>query len=286
AGPGSAEGLAERDRSLSAGAKRHPRVPQLLDLPEPGRPGAHVADEGEHVVVRGRALEPVEHVAQAGPAPAQEAGQRIVGHELRQRLVQVDLDDRACRQMPAPEEPRAGPQHGHPDDHGADGGQDASDHPSHTVSPSQSATRTPGAVRSSTAQVAPAARSASVAQPPVATPSVAAPMATAAATLSGVSPTTTTRQRSGASPSRAAPRAAPMRSSSVRSSWSLPKPPKAKYAASPARSSLRRAPSRRLPVPRPTATWRRAASWSRIDVTPACTVKPDVRASSSPSRPT
>src|SRR5262249_8054467 len=129
---------------------------------------------------------------------------------------------------PPPERGGAGGHARQPHDHSADGGEDPCDHPHHALSPSRNASRAAGAVRSSTAQVAPAARSASGVNPPVATPSEAAPMATAAPTASGGAPTTTTRQRSTGWSSRSAPRAAPMRSSSARSSWSLPKPPNGK----------------------------------------------------------
>src|SRR5262249_56293376 len=126
---------------------------------------------------------------------------------------------------PPPEQPGAGSDDRQPHDHAADGGEDPCDHPHHALSPSRNASRAAGAVRSSTAQVAPAARSASGVNPPVATPSEAAPMATAAPTSSGVSPTTTTRQRSSGWASRSAPRAGPVRSTPGRSPGAPRKPP-------------------------------------------------------------
>src|SRR5262249_5839295 len=62
--------------------------------------------------------------------------------------------------------------------------------------------------------------------------------------------------------------------------------PEREVGARPARSTLSRAPSRRLPVPRPIAMRRPSASSSRSAVTPGWTVKPVARASSSPRRPT
>src|SRR5262249_14150565 len=172
---------------------------------------------------------------------------------LDERVAEIELEDSVVRYVRRAQHAHGQTENDGEHDRSADRREQTLHEPPHVLHPATSASSTPGAASAAKVCVAPAARNDVASQPLVDTPMQVAPMPRAAAASRGVSPITTTRQASSPVPRRAAPRVAPMRSSSTRSSWSQPKPPNGKCASSPPCASLSRAPSRRLPVPSPTA---------------------------------